>query len=243
MSPLPRVARLFGALLCALVAPAGSHDLITVESAQRYLAQADQHVEALGSQQAAAKRAEASNALGRMLDEIRDLLNRDLAAHGRVQGLPTSHLVHELDQRGLALRIDPRLGRFPANLGYYRESLRLAPDGAHAGEASFRLLQGYFYDSFRDDPLQPREQSWTQLEGQIRLGERFLDRNPTHPEREEAEFIVLTHYMQAARSAPDASSRSGYARRSALAGKAFVSRYPDSMRAAAVPVLLEQLAR
>ena len=143
----------------------------------------------------------------------------------------------------MALQIDPQLGRFPANLGYYRDALRLAPDGAHAGEASLRLLQGYFYDSFRDDPLQPREQSWAQLEGQIRLGERFLDRNPKHPEREEAEFIVLMHYIQAARSAPDASTRSDFARRSELAGKAFLSRYPDSMRAAAVPVLIEQLVR
>ena len=230
-----------GMLLACLSAPALAHDLITGEAAERYLLQADEQLEMLDARRSAAQRAQASYALGRMLDEIRDLLNRDLATHGRVQGLPTQRLVAELDARGLTLRVSPRLGRFPANLRYYREALRLSPEGPRAADAAFALLQGYFYDSFRDDPLQPLDRSWSELEEQIGVGERFLERAPQHPGREEGEFIVLVHYVRAARDAPDAASRTRYARRAREAAERFEARYPDSMRAAALPVLLERL--
>jgi tetratricopeptide (TPR) repeat protein len=229
-----------GALLGCLSAPAAAHDLITDEAAERYLTQAGAQLEMLNARQSA-QRAQASYALGRMLDEIRDLLNRDLATHGRVQGLATQRLVAQLDARGLPLRVSPQLGRFPANLGYYREALRLSPDGPRAADAAFALLQGYFYDSFGDDPLQPRDQTWSQLEEQIGVGERFLERAPRHTGREEGEFIVLVHHIQAARSAPDAAARTHHARRARRAAERFAARYPDSMRAAALPVLLERL--
>ena len=35
-----------------------------------------------------------------MLDEIRELLNRDVATHGKVQGLASNYLVAELAQLG-----------------------------------------------------------------------------------------------------------------------------------------------
>lgn len=230
-----------GALFAGLAALAAAHDLITDGAAERYLAQAGAQLAMLDARQPTAQRAQASYALGRMLDEIRDLLNRDLATHGRVQGLATQRLVAELDARGLPLRVSPQLGRFPANLAYYREALRLSPDGPRAADAASALLQGYFYDSFGDDPLQPRDQSWSRLEEQIGIGERFLERAPRHAEREEGEFIVLVHYIQAARSAPDAAARTQYARRARQAAERFAARYPDSMRTAALPVLLERL--
>jgi len=230
-----------GALLGCLAAPAPAHDLITGEAAERYLGQADEHLDMLDARHPAAQRAQASYALGRMLDEVRDLLNRDLATHGRVQGLPTQRLIIELDARGLPLSVSPQLGRFPANVEYYREALRLAPDGPRAADAAFALLQGYFYDSFAADPLQPRDQSWSRLAEQIAIGERLLERAPQHAGREEAEFILMVHYVQAARSAPDAAARPRYARRAKQAAQRFAARYPDSMRAAALPVLLEGL--
>jgi hypothetical protein len=236
---LPRAA--LAAALCVGAAAACAHDLITAEAAARYLAQADRLLTVLRSEDPAPRRAEASTTLGRQLDEIRDLLNRDLAAHGRLQGLPTEYLVGALRERGVRLQVDPALGRYPANLSYYRDALALAPDGPHAADASLRLLQGYFYDSFTDDPLQPREQSWHRLQEQIQLGERFLHRNPQHADREEVEFILAVHYVQAARSGPDAATRLAYSARARRAASSFRTRYPDSMRVAAVEVLMESL--
>jgi hypothetical protein len=228
-------------LSCLLCASAAAHDLITAEAAEGYLARADRDLAVLRSRDAAVDRARASYELGRLLDEVRDLLNRDLAAHGRVQGLATEYLVSALQGRRLSLQVDAALGRYPAALSYYRAALALAPDGALSADAAFRLLQGYFYDSFTDDPLQPREQGWGALREQIQLGERLLHQHPQHPEREEAEFIVAVHYVQAARRGPDAATRSAFSERARSAGARFRARYPDSMRVAAVDVLLESL--
>jgi hypothetical protein len=229
------------AVTCSSVTSA--HDLITAEAAERYLAQASENRKIIRSKAHAAQRAQAHYALGSMLDEIRDLLNRDIATHGKVQGLPSEYLVAELTAGGTPLATVPGTVRFPANLDYYRESLRLAPDGPSAADASLRLLQGHFYDSFSDDPLAPHAQTWAQLQQQIRVGERFLQRYPAHPGREEAEFIVAVHYLQAARAAPDAGERARYAQRARDALSAFQQRYPDSMRVSAVDVLLEQTPR
>jgi hypothetical protein len=227
-----------GAWLLWAASLAGAHDLITAEAAERYLSQASAQSRLIASGAPAAERAAASYALGALLDEIRELLNRDLASHGRVQGLATTQLLAELAGRGIVLEVSPRLRRYPANLGYYRDALRLSPDGPVAANASLRLLQGYFYDSFDEDPLRPRDQSWSTLVAQLRLGERFLAMAPAHPEREEAQFILLVHYAQAARSAPDAAQRRHYAQRTHQAAAEFLSRYADSLRAAAVPVLV-----
>ncbi len=126
-------------LYCAGVARA--HDLITMESAERYLAEAQLRLDIVSSPQPALQRADAATRLGRMLDEIRDLLNRDLEAHGRVQGLSTEYLLRELKKKGLPLEVSPVLGRFSANVSWYREALRLSPEGPHAGDASFSWLQ------------------------------------------------------------------------------------------------------
>jgi len=237
----------WGRTLCALTLLGGAagyaHDLITAEAAERYLAQAQDNRRVIQSRAPALQRAQAHYVLGSMLDEIRDLLNRDIATHGKVQGLPTEYLVAALAANGTPLATLPGSSRFPANLEHYRESLRLAPDGPSAGDASFRLLQGFFYDSFTDDPLAPHAQTPAQLRQQIELCERFLQRYPAHAGREEAEFILSVHYLQAARSAADAGTRTRYAQRARDALLKFRERYPESMRVAAVDVLLEQVPK
>jgi len=88
-----------------------------------------------------------------MLDDIRDLLNRDLAAHGRVQGLPTEYLVRSLSAKGLTLEVSQSLGRFPANVSWYRESLRVNPDSPHASEAMFNARPVYQGNADRVKPV------------------------------------------------------------------------------------------
>jgi hypothetical protein len=234
--------RAVGALLAvlgALAAPARAHDLITAEAAERYLTQAQATLALIKSREPAPKRAEANVALGRMLDEIRELLNRDIATHGKVQGLPSNYLVAELRSKGAPL--DFGQGRFLAHVSYYREALKLAPDGPVAAEAMLRWMRGAFYDSFDDDPLQVRGQTSDQLREQLALGERFVQRYPAHPEIEEAQFVLLVNSIRAANAAPDPATRAALTARARQAAQAFLARYPDSMRAAAVPVLLESM--
>jgi hypothetical protein len=231
---------LLAAVLCCAPVARG-HDLITSELAERYLVQVQYRLDVLHSQQPVPQRAWAATHLGRTLDEIHDLLNRDLAEHGRIQGLPTEYLMRELKAKGLSLEVSPTLGRFPANVSWYREALRLSPDGPHAGEASFGWLKGDFYDSFDTDPLRARHQSWADLQEQIALGERTIKLQPAYPEIEEAKFILAVLYTRAARIAPDRRAREQYADRARASIAEFQSRYAESLRAAALPLLLQAL--
>jgi hypothetical protein len=228
-------------VLASLSLDAAAHDLITAESAQTYLAVVAESQKTIASQAPAAKRARAHLDLGKTLDEIRELLNRDLAAHGRVQGLPSNFLMSELKARDAELAFAPETNRFLANVQHYREALKLEPSGPVAADAAFRLLQGTFYDSFTGDPLQPGAQTRAQRAEQIALGEKLLKMVPQHGEREETSFILAIHYLQAARSAGDAQEQAAFANKArALAGE-FLRSYPESMRAATLSHLLDSL--
>jgi hypothetical protein len=227
--------------LAGLLMDASAHDLITAESAQTYLAAVAASQKTIASKEPAARRARAHLDLGKTLDEIRELLNRDLAAHGRVQGLPSNFLMSELKERGAELAFAPETNRFLSNVRHYREALKLESSGPVAADAAFRLLQGTFYDSFTSDPLQPGTQTRTQLAEQIALGEKLLKMVPQQGEREETAFILAIYYVQAARSGRGVQERVAFADKArALAGE-FLRSYPESMRSATLSHMLERL--
>lgn len=217
-----------------------AHDLITAESAQAYLATVAESQETIASKAPAAKRALAHLGLGKTLDEIRELLNRDLAAHGKVQGLPSHYLVAELQRLGAPLAWSEKRRRFGANTQYYEQALALAPRGPHATDAGLRLVLGRFYDSFESDPL-AADESWPQLAEQIALADGLAARELRSEAREEVEFIGAILHARASLRAPDAGSRRSHATRARRASAAFEARYPDSLRSALMPILREAL--
>jgi len=223
------------AMLLAAVA-ANAHDLITAESAERYLQQAKTWQALAASSAPAPERAEAQYRIGAMLDEIRDLLNRDLAAHGVVQGLPSTFLVAELQRQGAPLAWSQQRRRFGANTQYFERSLALAPRGPHATDAGLRLLLGRFYDSFESDPL-AADESWPRLTGQIALAQDLAARDLPGDAREEVDFIGAILHARATLLAPDAGSRRSHGTKARQAIAAFEARYPDSLRNALMPVL------
>jgi hypothetical protein len=216
-----RIAAAIAALACA--APLQAHDLITAEAATRYLQDADKW-------RAAPQHAEAQYRLGVLLDEIRVLLNQDIATHGKVQGLPSNYVVEELARRGTPLRYSQVKRQYLFIETYFAEAARLDP--AHA-DARFRLLQGGFQDSFDHDPLVWHGDG---LAAHIALAEELLARHPAHERREETEFIAAILYTRAARGGTAA-----YAAKARQAIAAFESRYPGSLRAVAMPVLREAI--
>jgi len=214
-------AAALAALLAA--APLQAHDMITAEAATRYLSDADRWL-------GAPRQAEAQYRLGAMLDEIRLLLNQDIATHGKVQGLPSHYVVEELARRGAPLRYSEVRRRYLFIDTYFAEAARL--DRNHA-DARFRLLQGGFQDSFEQDPLVWHGDALAQ---HIALAEELLARHPAHAQREETEFIAAILYTRAARAGSSAYAAKA---RQAIAG--FEARYPGSLRSAAMPVLREAL--
>ena len=233
---------LVACLVASVPLDAMAHDLITAESTQTYLATVAESQKTIASKAPAAKRALAYLDLGKTLDEIRELLNRDLAAHGKVQGLPSHYLVAELQRLGAPLAWAEQRRRFGANTHYFERALELSPHGPRAADAGLRLLQGRFYDSFDSDPL-TADEPWPQLAGQIALAEDLMARDFPGDAREELEFIGAILHARANLGAPDAASRRSHGRRARQAIAAFEARYPDSLRSAVMPILREALDR
>jgi hypothetical protein len=217
-----------------------AHDMITVEHADMQLALIAQNVVTLKSAEPALKRAEAAYQIGRRLDEIAAFLNRDIASHGEVQGQPANQLVNELKARGTPLARVAN-GLFLANVDYYRQCLTLAPQGPREADALFKLTQGYFFDRSGAGPLNAKQRTWEQLQEQILLGERLTQRYPAHGDAEEARFILLVHYVQAAKGAPNRDAARTMAQRAQAAINDFLARYPTALRAAALPLFREAL--
>jgi len=235
---MKRSAAVAAVLLAAAVANA--HDLITAESAERYLQQASKWQALAASSAPTTERAEAQYRIGAMLDEVRELLNRDLAAHGNVQGLPSNYLVAELQRQGVPLAWSEKRRRFSANTQYFEQTLRLASRGPRAADAGLRLLQGRFYDSFETDPLAAGE-PWPRLAEQIALAEDLAARELQGDAREEVQFIGAILHARASLRAPDAASRRSHGRKAREAIAAFEARYPDSLRSAVMPILRDAL--
>ena len=221
-------------VLAALLGSLGAHahDPISAEAAERYLRQERQWREAMVFAPIA-RRAEAHYRLGVLLDEVRDALDAELAAHGKVQGLPAKFLLQELESRGITLARAKAGQRYLSGGDHFARALELAPRAPFAADAGLRLLRARFYDSYEQDPL-----DWMiderALAAQIRLAEGLLARRPGDAAREEIEFIAAILYTRAARL-PQGADR--YAPLARAATEAFAARYPASLRAAAMPVL------
>ncbi|MSQ89562.1 MAG: hypothetical protein EXR32_09850 [Betaproteobacteria bacterium] len=231
---MKRSAVVAAALLTA--AAAHAHDLITAESADRYLQQASKWQALATSSASAVGRAESQYRIGTLLDEIRELLNRDLAAHGKVQGLPSNYLLAELQRHGTPLVWSAQQRRYSANTPYFEQALALAPRGPHAADAGLRLLQGGFYDSFETDPL-AADEPWPQLARQLALAEDLLARQLQGEAREEIEFIGAILHTRASLRAPDVATRRSHGRKARAMISAFKARHPDSLRSAVMPIL------
>jgi len=118
----------------------------------------------------------------------------------------------------------------------------LLPESRIAADAALRLLQGGFYDSVEQDPLTTRDGP-DALRAQIGLAEMLLRATAPTVEREEVEFIAAILYTRAAKTLSDRVAAKAYASKARAAVDAFEARYPESLRAAIMPVLREALAR
>jgi hypothetical protein len=224
-------------LALALALPAQAHEPVTAEAAERYLQQEERWRAATRAPSPSAQRAEAHYRLGVLRDEIRDLLDAELAAHGRAQALAARFLLQALQDRGVPMLEDEAARRYRPDGEHYAQALALAPQAPFAADAGLRLLQARFHASYDRDPLDWKVDPQA-LRAQIALAEDLLTRFPDHTAREEIEFIVAILYTRAARL-PQSAAR--YAPLARAATEAFARRYPGSLRAAAMPVLREAL--
>ncbi len=217
------------------VPAAHAHDAISADARKAYLAKLDELHRTSRSSAPATTRAAALVETGRVLDEIRQLLNEDIISHGKTQGLETSVLVNQLNASVHKLQLSPHTRLYLSDLSHYREALKLDPNGRLSMLARYMVLKNHFYDSFADHPLQPFDQPPELLKQQIALGESLLSVREPDIDSEEVHFILAMHYLQAQASGalPKAKAQA----RVAALQKVFRTRWPTSLKLATIDAL------
>ena len=231
------------AITCLLWMPvAGAHESITADTVKDYLERAERLQKTLVSKPVRAVAAQASLDLGKMLDEIGELFNLDIDSHGKVQGLPSAFLMNELAARGLPLAYSARTRRYSPNMQWYRDALTAASAGPVAAEAGFRLVKGYFYENFDDDPLRPLDPDGARLAEHILLAETWRPQIARPQGREEMLFILAILHMQAFDTGK-AADRATHLKKSHVLVEEFLKIYPLSMRAVTLSALQERVEK
>ncbi len=234
MKALARGLAAAGLLLVLGAVPALAHDAISSEARKAYVAKLEELQRGAASGSTSA-RAAALVDTGKLLDEIRGLLNEDIISHGKIQGLETTMLVSQLNATPHKLQQSPQTKLILADLRPWREALTLEPKGANAVLARYRVLKNHFYDSFVDHPLKPLQQGRETLLEMIGFGEALLTAKHPDIDSEEVHFILAIHYLQAAESG--AVPKAKCQQRVQELIRKFRSQWPNSLKLATLDAL------
>jgi hypothetical protein len=231
-------------LLVLLFSAVGScllsaHETIDVERANALLAAAEEAAARVKAVAGPGPEGNARFALGMVLVEATDVLNRDLAAHSGQLSVNAELMLKALAQRNLAPRLDEAIGRYRAPRTPLEQALRLSPEAPYAPRARFDLLKAGFYESFVLDPFQLVGIGFNDLERQIAEAEALASTLASPDEAEETAFIHAVDLARAARLAPRPEAVRAYADKARIALGGFANAYPGSMRAAAAAMILK----
>jgi hypothetical protein len=228
-------------LLFTVGSRAGAHETIDIDRVNDTVAANDEATARVSVAHDPGSKGEAQFALGMVLVEVTDVLNRDLAAHSGRLTVNADLLVKALAQRNTAPRFDDAIARYRLPRTPLEDALRLSPAAPYAPRARFALLKAGFYESFVLDPFELVGLSFSELERQIAEAEAVPPALLNADDAEEAAFIHAVDLARAARLAADAEAKRGYTGKAQKALSAFAEAYPDSMRAAAAGMILKNM--
>ena len=228
-------------LLFTVGSHTGAHETIDIDKVNDTVAANDEATARVSAAHDPGPKGEAQFALGMVLVEVTDVLNRDLAAHSGRLTVNAELLVKALAQRNTAPRFDDAIGRYRLPRTPLEDALRLSPAAPYAPHARFALLKAGFYESFVLDPFELVGMSFGELEREIAEAEALAPALLNSDDAEEAAFIHAVDLARAARLAREAQVMSEYAGKARKALAAFAEAYPDSMRAAAAGIILKSI--
>lgn len=232
-------ATLVGTALLLTAGPARPHLVLDGEVARPLLADIARALRASEAGAPSAAGAEALYTLGERVQQLVELMNHDLVAHG--ESLYAELVARRLLQYGVQVRRREGELRYRYDLAAFREYLRRAPDGARAADAKFQLIAAAFYGSVGRDEA---ELVGTDLEGlrqAITAKERFLDEHPQHGRTRDVRFFLAVDYYRMATHSPDPEAARRYARLASRALQAILQRDPGTAEARTAEVLLGKL--
>ena len=215
-----------------------AHDLIDIERANGLVSAADEEVALAAA--GPGPEGMARFALGMVLVEATNILNRDLAAHSGRLTVNAELLLKALVQRDLAPRFDDAIGRYRLPRTPLEEAIRLSPEAPYSLRARFELLKAGFYESFVLDPFQLVGIGLDDLDHQIAEAKALALAIASGDDAEEAAFIHAIDLARASQLAPP-EERRAYTGKALRALGAFSEAYPQSIRAATAGVIIKRL--
>jgi hypothetical protein len=213
--------------------------MIDIERANGLVSAADEEVALAKTAAGPGPEGMARFALGMVLVEATNILNRDLAAHSGRLTVNAELLLKALVQRDLAPRLDDAIGRYRLPRTPLEEAIRLSPEAPYSLRARFELLKAGFYESFVLDPFQLVGIGLDDLDHQIAEA-KALALAASADDAEEAAFIHAIDLARASQLAPP-KERRAYAGKARTALRAFSEAYPQSIRAATAGVIIKRL--
>jgi len=217
-----------------------AHDLIDIERANALVSAADEEVARAKTASGPGPEGRARFALGMVLVEATNILNRDLAAHSGRLTVNAELLLKPLVQRDLAPRLDDTIGRYRLPRTPLEEAIRLSPEAPYTLRARFELLKAGFYESFVLDPFQLVGIGLDDLDHQIAEAKALALALASGDDAEEAAFIHAIDLARASQLAPP-EGRRAFTEKALTALGAFSEAYPQSIRAATAGVIIKRL--
>lgn len=239
LGPKPRLVLWFLIFLALGSVTLAAHETIDIERANALVAAADQAVGLTKTADKVGPEGETRFALGMVLVEATDILNRDLAAHSGRLTVNAELMLKALAQRDLAPRLDEAIGRYRVPRTPLEEAIRLSPEAPYAPRARFALLKAGFYESFVLDPFELLGIGFNDLERQIAEAAALAPTLSSADDAEEASFIHAVDLARAARLARSPEVARAYSSKAQNSLAAFVEAYPETMRAAAARMILK----
>jgi hypothetical protein len=190
-----------------------AHDMIDIERANGLVSAVDEEVAFAKTAAGPGPEGMVRFALGMVLVEATNILNRDLAAHSGRLTVNAELLLKALVQRDLAPRLDDAIGRYRLPRTPLEEAIRLSPEAPYSLRARFELLKAGFYESFVLDPFQLVGIRLDDLDHQIAEAKALALAFASGDDAEEAAFIHAIDLARASQLAPPEERR-------AYAGKA-----------------------
>jgi hypothetical protein len=225
----------------SVAAMAGAHVTLDSERVQELIREIVRHQAAAGKDRDGSGEVEALFRVGSAVDDLVDMLNQDLIAHGQ-GNLLAETLRQRLGESAITVTYSVREGRYVYDQAAYHEYLRRAPRGPRAASARFRVIARTFQATMGLDPGTLVDADLPALLRAIAAEERFLREHPDHEKAAEVRFFLAVDYYRAFRNAGDPARARQYRAkaRQALEG---LTKSPNVFEVRAAETLLEQLAR